>query len=211
MNCETMTRNLSDFVSSTLSSTVFADCEQHIARCPDCRNAVHGAEALASLRNRDLRDMPTGLFEEIKTRLVTTPEPGRSGQRFWQGTGFGGAIAASLFALALTFGWIGPPIDEAPDTAEFTVALSEPRNLDIAIEMDRPLQAASISILLSGGIEIDGYGSQRELHWTTDLDAGINRLTLPILAVNPAGGQIVVHLSHPDSERVFVIRIITDA
>jgi hypothetical protein len=95
--------------------------------------------------------------------------------------------------------------------AEFVVAVREPRNMEIAIETDRPLYGASISIILTGGVELDGYGSQRELNWTADLDAGINRLSLPVVASKSSGGQIVVRMSHPESERVFVVQLKTNA
>lgn len=95
--------------------------------------------------------------------------------------------------------------------AEFVVTLGEPRNMDIAIETGMPLDGASISVLLSGGVELDGYDDRRELTWTTDLEAGINRLSLPVVAIDPAGGKMVVRLDHPDSEQVFVVRLKTKA
>jgi hypothetical protein len=115
-----------------------------------------------------------------------------------------------LFALALALGWIGTPTTHAPEVAEFMAALSEPRSMNVAIETDRPLEGARISILLSGGIELDGYGGRREVTWNADLQAGLNRLTLPVVAVDQAGGQMVVRLSHPHSEQIFVVRLKTD-
>lgn len=173
-------------------------------------DALRGAEALAQLKDRETGEVPSGLFGKIEARLEQDPKPRRTRQRFWLGTGFGGVIAASLFVVALTFGWIAPPATDAPEVAVFVVALSEPRTMAIAIETDRPLQGASISIILSGGIELEGYGDRRELTWTSDLSVGVNRLRLPLIAVDSAGGQMVVRLSHPDSEQVFVVQLKTD-
>lgn len=211
MNCETIANNLPDIVSGTLSPTQIADYRQHIDDCPDCREALRGAEGLALLKNREIGEAPPGFFEKISTALVTAPETDRPRQGFWLGTGFGGAVAASLLALALTFGWISPPAEQTADAAEFIVALSEPHNMDVAIETDRTLKDAEISVLLSGGVRLDGYGDRRELSWTTDLDAGINRLSLPILAFDPVGGQVIVRLNHPDSEQLFVVQLKTEA
>jgi hypothetical protein len=173
-------------------------------------DARRGAEALASLKDRNTGEVPAGLFDAILSRVGPTAEPRLTGQRFWLGAGFGGAIAASLFAAALTFGWIGTPVADAPELAEFVVSLSEPRNMDIAIETDRALQGAKISIMLSGGIALDGYGDRREVTWTSDLSAGVNRLSLPVIANDQVGGQMVVRLSHPESEQVFVVQLKTD-
>lgn len=164
-------------------------------------------EALAMLRNRETGEMPDELFARIEAQVSQGDQDEHSGQRFWAGAGFGGAVAAALFALALTFGWIGAPVSESPVAAEFMVALGEPRDMNIAIETEQALQGASISILLSGGVELDGYAGQRELTWTSDLDAGVNRLSLPIVGLDASGGQMIVRLSHPDSEQVFVVEL----
>lgn len=172
--------------------------------------AMRGAEALALLKNRETGEVPDGLFEKVEAKLDNSDRQRHTSPRFWLGTTLGGAIAASLFAVALTLGWIVLPDTNTSDAAEFVVALSEPRNLDIAIETDRPLLGANISIFLAGGVELDGYGDRRELTWTSDLDAGVNRISLPIIAVDAVGGQMVVRLSHPDSDQVFVVRLKTD-
>jgi hypothetical protein len=209
MNCETVAENIGRFVSGNLRPEQLVGCKQHIAACPSCADALRGAEALALLKS-DIGNAPAGLFETISNKVGEAAGQDRTGHRFWLGTGFGGAIAASLFALALALGWIGTPTTNAPEVAEFMVALSEPRNMNVAIQTDRPLEGARISILLSGGIELDGYGGRREVTWNADLQAGVNRLTLPVIAVDQAGGQMVVRLSHPHSEQIFVVRLKTD-
>lgn len=186
---------------------MLADCESHISTCSECREALRGAESLALLSNRDVGQPPAGLFDRIIDDAVTQEDSPRERRGFWLGTGFGGAVAASLLMLALALGWIGPTVDEDPGIAQFAVAVSEPRNMEIAIETDRALAGANISILLSGNVAIDGYGDRRELAWTTDLKAGVNRLSLPVMAIDSTGGQVVVRLDHPDSEQVFVVQL----
>lgn len=211
MNCETVANNMVGIVSGSLPEAQLADCREHIAGCSDCRSALVGAEALALLKNRETGDIPTGLLEKVFSRFDPASAKGHDGGRFWLGAVLGGAIAASLFAVALTLGWLVRPPSEEPGVAEFLVTLSEPRMMDVAIETDRPLQGATISVFLSGGIELDGYGDRRELTWTSDLKAGINRLSLPVLALDPAGGQMVVRVRHPHSEQVFVVQLKTKA
>jgi hypothetical protein len=207
MNCETVANNLGKVVAGELSAIELAECKQHIARCADCRDALRGTEALHLLRNRDTGEAPAGLFDAISAG-VDAASGGRRGSRgFWLGAGFGGAIAASLLAVALTLGWLAPPTAPVAGLAEFTVSATEPRNVDLAIETDRPLQGATISIVLAGNIELDGYSAQRELSWTADLEAGVNRLSLPVRAMDASGGQMMVRLEHPDSRQAFVIQV----
>ena len=58
-------------------------------------------------------------------------------------------------------------------------------------------------MFLSGGFEIVGFGDLRELTWSTDLEKGVNKLTLPLSAVAVAGGQLVVRLEHEGTTREF--------
>ncbi len=211
MNCNSVAEHIPELVSGQLAPGLLADCERHIRHCTDCCDALHGAEALALLRSRETGEVPAGLLERTSAGLGNGAAVSRGGPGFWLGTGFGGAMAASLLALALALGWIGPALEERGDVAEFVVALGEPRNMDIAIETDRALAGANISIMLSGGVALEGYAGRRELRWTTDLEAGVNRLSLPVFAIEPAGGQMVVRLEHPDNEQVFVVHLKTTA
>ena len=110
----------------------------------------------------------------------------------------------------MTFGWFGGQSIGDLDSAQFQIALHEPREMDIAIETDYALNGATISILLVGSVEISGFAGQRELTWADDLDAGVNRLSLPLVATGKDGGQVVVHLSHPKTKQVFIVNLKTD-
>jgi hypothetical protein len=177
----------------------------HVDRCEDCRTALRGAEALAELAARDTEMPRVGLFEAVVEKAVSQPAQAPRENRFWIGAGFG-AIAASLLAVALFVGWTDSraPAGSVP---EFVVSLEEPRQMNLAFETDRVLLGATITILLSGSVEIDGYGPRRELSWTENLESGVNRLSLPVIANGFDGGQIVVRLEHPQSEQVFVVQL----
>ncbi len=166
-----------------------------------------GAKALATLRERDIGETPPELFARISDSL-SAPENRREGRaQFWQGSLFGAAVAASVLAIAVSFGWSGSQATPDSSTAQFQVLVGEPRTMDIAIEVDRPLVNATISVLLAGDVALDGYGKQRELTWQTDLNAGVNRLSLPVFALDRDGGQMIVRLNHPQSEQMFMVRL----
>jgi len=181
----------------------------HVDRCEDCRAALRGAEALAELAARDTGMPRAGLFEAVVEKAVSQPTRAPRDNRFWIGAGVG-AIAASLLAVALFFGWTDSRMP-AGSVPEFVVSLEEPRQMNLAFETDRVLEGATITILLSGSVEIEGYGPRRELSWTENLEAGVNRLSLPVLANGFEGGQIVVRLEHPQSEQVFVVRLAVES
>ncbi len=212
MKCQDIENRLLDLVSGELAATELEECRRHIAHCVTCDEVMRGVEGLAVLRERNTGAMPTDLFESMSTRLERRTDQGASGQRFWTGTVFGGVVAASLFALALTTGWVQLPGDATNRSApEFVVALSEPRDLNVAIETDHALANATITVTLSGGVELAGYTGQRQLTWEADLVAGVNQLTLPIRTTGIAGGQVIVQLVHPDTEQVLVVGVKADA
>ena len=210
MNCEIIARNLPAIVAGRLAAADLEDCRRHIAACADCADALRGTEATSLLARHEPGPAPAGMLQTIVAELGRQPAR-RTESAFWLGAGFGGIAAASLVALALSLGWIAMPPAGTPAAPEFYVTVGEPRAMDLAIETDRDLAGADISVLLSGPVELDGYAGQRELSWKSDLKAGINRLSLPVLALDTAGGRVVVRLSHPDSEQVFVVNLRTKA
>jgi len=210
MNCEAVADKISVLASRSLAENERLACMDHVASCSDCSDALRGAEALFELQGRDVAATPSGLFEKVMAKITDAPAERGSSHRFWLGAGFGGAVAASLFAAAFALGWFGNIKTNVPEMAEFVVALNETREMAIAIETDQALPGAIITILLSGAVELDGFAGRRELTWTEDLEAGINRLRLPVFAMGEGGGQLIVRLTHPLSEQVFIIRLRTD-
>lgn len=181
---------------------------EHVAGCRDCQDAIQGVEAAKFIRHQPALDPSPDLYERTMAS-VTRQYADSFGRRrgFWFGTGVGAAAAAALVAAAMALGFLRGPDTQLDDSAEFYVSSLEPRELNIAIDAETELRGATVSLTLYGGVELDGYASQRHLVWTTDLDAGVNKLTLPILALDDAGGQIIVRLDHPDSQQEFLVTL----
>ena len=102
---------------------------------------------------------------------------------------------------------MAPPSIAAP---EVTLALNESRNVNVALDSPAMLADAEIHVVLSGAIGLQGFASQRELRWRTDLDRGVNQLTLPLVALGGGGGQILVEVTHGEKRRSFVIDVHTN-
>lgn len=210
MNCTDIAEKIESLATGELPAEQRDACMVHIKDCRDCADALRGSMAMQTLRRQELEPAPEGFFERIVENVTTIEPKRRTSNRFWQGAAVGGALAASLLAAALMLGVLIRPVATAPQAAEFFVSSSEARIMNIAIDADRALPGAKITILLSGNVEVDGYGSRRELSWSDDLEMGVNKLSLPLLASGIGGGQMVVRLSHPDSEQMFVINLPVD-
>lgn len=210
MNCTDMAERIPALASDLLTGGEREACLAHVATCETCADALRGAEAMQFLRRRDAGAAPPGLFQHVLDDVSGARDGDVGGRRFWLGTAVGGAIAASLLAVVMMLGVLVRPVDLAPQVAEFYVSAEEPRIMHVAIETKRPLPGAEISVMLSGEVEIDGAGGRREFNWTEDLDAGVNDLSLPLVASGLGGGQMLVRLRHPDSEQIFVIDLPID-
>ena len=205
MKCSETSDLISRLVEGSLDESGRLRLHAHAGHCADCRSALRGAEALTEIRDREVPSAPAYLFQAVIENAVSQPREAHRDNRFWTGAGFG-ALAASLLAVALFFGFGERPVPTSA-TPEFVVSIDEPRHMNIAFETDRELTGATITILLSGSVEIDGYGPQRELSWSDNLDAGINRLSLPVIASGRDGGQMIVRLKHPQSRQTFVVQL----
>lgn len=211
MKCIDITEKIPALASGLLPVDERNACLAHVAACEDCANALHGCEALQFLRRQDAGAAPEGLFQRVLDEVSERREIGVADSRFWLGTAVGGAVAASLLAVVMMSGLLVLPVDVAPQQAAFHVSAEEPRMMHIAIETEQALAGAEISVMLSGDVVIDGAGARREFSWTEDLDLGINKLSLPLLASGDGGGQMIVRLRHPASERLFVIDLPADS
>jgi hypothetical protein len=182
---------------------------RHVAECESCRAATQAITALAAERAVMAPRLAEGAFERALQRAVQPPPRVVTNRRgFWLGTAVGGALAASI-AVAVTVWWLQPGTPGAAANPQVRLALHEVRPVSVSLDSPESLQGAEIHIVLTGAIGLDGYAEQRELRWVTDLDRGVNQLTLPLVALGPNGGQVLVEVQHGDKRRAFVVDVQT--
>jgi hypothetical protein len=211
MNCQLVLERLDALSSDALASVERRKIEEHVATCEECRSAMRGAEAMRTVKTQPIEDAPDDLFERVMKRTAGSGIPERLNNRFWLGAGFGGALVAAIAVVALTLGLFRNESGSDADVAQFMVSMEETRDLNVAIDLERDLLGATLSVFVSGGIELAGFGDRRELVWTADLDKGVNKLTLPVFATGRNGGQLIVKLDHATSHQVFVVNLKLDS
>ena len=211
MNCIEFSEQVTALTTGAMPEASRDEYLAHAKVCAGCDAALRGRHATLAIERLPLEKPPAGLFERIATD-VTRSRPQRGASRsFWTGAAFGGVVAALLLAFVLILGVFELPADQPQTVAQFYVSADEPRMMHVAIEVDRALPGAEIRVLLTGNVEVQGFGNRRELSWNDDLEAGVNKLSLPLVASGEGGGQMVVRLSHPDSEQLFVIDLPLDS
>jgi hypothetical protein len=183
----------------------------HAEGCDDCRDA---SMAVHALRLASMAKPPAPRSDAL-SRAMRLEQPrsfdraaGRG--RFWGGMAVGAALAASLAVAVLWFGAGEPGIDPI-GTPRLQMALYETRDVKMSLATDAALEDAEIRVRLGGGIGLVGYPGTSELQWRTDLDAGANQLTLPIIATGEQPGQVIVEVLHGGKRRTFLVDVEIEA
>jgi hypothetical protein len=163
-----------------------------------------------------LRRMPTpepraGFVERALARAVAQQRgsqavslPGRL-RRFatrwesWAGAALGGAVAAALMLVLLR------PVDTTDSQGRIALTLHETRSVDVLIDSDRELKGATIRVVASGSIALDGFDDERQIDWQADLERGTNLLSLPVVARAAGKGRLVAVIEHEGRTRQVAI------
>jgi hypothetical protein len=125
----------------------------------------------------------------------------------WAGAALGGAVAAALtFVLLRTVDM--PAVSPQPQLA---LTLHEARNVDVLIDSERALKGATIRVVASGSIVLDGFEDESHVDWQADLERGSNLLSLPVVARAAGKGRLVAVIEYEGrTQRVAVELTVLD-
>ena len=122
-------------------------------------------------------------------------------------TGFGGAIAAGLAIWVLAGVLLQSPTLPEAGVPQVTMALEEPRTVNLVFSSASELIDATLTVSLPAGLELAGFEGQSEVTWTTSLSKGKNLLPLKLIATTPQGGELMATLRHEDDDRTFRLQV----
>lgn len=164
-------------------------------------------EVLELLKDYPMPAADTAFYDQALVRA--THEGSRRQRNKWMLTGFGAAVAATIAAWMIGGLLLNDP--QLPDAGMtipgVTMALAEPRTVNLVFASATSLDSATLTVSLPDGIEIDGFPGQREITWQTSLNKGKNLLPLTLVALTPAGGELLARLEHKDRDRTFRLRV----
>jgi hypothetical protein len=164
-------------------------------------------EILELLKDYPMPTADAGFYDQALVRA--THEGSRRQRNRWLLTGFGAAIAATL-AVWVVGGMLltNPQIpDDRATIPGVTIALEEVRTVNLVFASATALDSATLTVTLPDGIELSGFPGQREITWETRLNKGKNLLPLTLVAVQPAGGELLARLEHDERNRTFRLRV----
>jgi hypothetical protein len=164
-------------------------------------------EILELLKDYPMPTADAAFYDQALVRA--THEGSRRQRNRWMLTGFGAAIAATIAVWMIGGMLLTNPQLPAPDAAipGITMALEEPRTVNLVFASATSLEAATLTVILPDGIELDGFPGQREISWETSLREGKNLLPLTLIALTPTGGELLARLEHDNRDRTFRLRV----
>lgn len=158
----------------------------------------------------------TELLRHLRDLPVDPPSPGFAARVLgahraprWQ-PAFGLALAATLM-LAIGAGtWLGladrgPEIAVGPQVVILVPDQVHP--ISLMFRSPRALNGVTIELKIPEGVELAGRAGRQELRWTTDLQAGANRLDLPLLVHSGGGGVVLANFTHGTDRKQFAVRV----
>ncbi len=174
---------------------------------PDQDDSQEDLQIQALLKSYPMPQADAGFFDQALARA--THQGSRRQRNRWMATGFGGAIAAGLAVWVI--GGMLMTTAEIPDAATsipgVTMALEEVRTVNLVFSSNEAMQSATLTVSLPSGVELAGFPGQSEISWQTSLNEGRNLLPLKLIALTPAGGQLLARLEHEDRDRVFRLQL----
>jgi hypothetical protein len=206
MRCEDIEAFLDEHADTELTPAQRKDVEAHLATCDECSTAWHAARALR--RHRALPTPAPSASVIAKIAAIRRARDVKKRMSPWVAA-VGGALAAGIALVALDY--YRTLVDvRVPPVPSLTMSLDETRDVSVSIDSPEAFMDVEVRVLLAGGIELEGLHGRRELKWKTDLEPGINRLTLPIVALDDSGGKILVAVGQGEKQRAFVVQINVD-
>jgi hypothetical protein len=178
----------------------------HVTDCDECRLALRGVDALRSLRDEPLPAVTDDAVARAIDYAIAFEPQRRYRPGFVGGVISGLALAAAIGAVAVGL-WLRTAAVVDGGVPQVLLAVNEPHAVTVTLESPEPLLAADVRVELRGAVALDGYDGQRELRWQTNLDRGVNQLTLPVVALGASGGQVLVEVTHGDKRRTFVLDV----
>ncbi|MDH4049371.1 MAG: hypothetical protein OEW68_17045 [Gammaproteobacteria bacterium] len=207
MTCQQLNDELDDYIDGLCPDAKLLD--RHVATCDDCRQRVDREQRLrAALADYAVASMPQpdpAFFDRALATAVQARNT-RHHNRGWL-KGFGSAIAAGLVIWFVASNWASSPTMPDVATPQVTMALEDPRTINLVFSSATNLDDATLTVSLPPGIELHGFRGQREISWVTSLREGRNVLPLKLVALSPQGGELLATLRHHDDDKTFRLKV----
>lgn len=209
MTCKLIANKLDEYFDGGLTASEKTELDTHISTCAVCEKAHNDELNLRQmLKDYGESTMPQADAAFYDRALLTAAQQGTLRQRKrWVMTGFGGAVAAAMALWIVSGVFFSAPQINEPALPTVTMALEKPQTFNLVFSSATALEAATMTVVLPEGVEVQGFAGQRQITWMTSLKEGRNILPLTLIATSPVGGQLMATLKHQDDDKTFRLQV----
>ncbi len=207
MSCQQLNDVFDDYIDGLRADT--ASLDRHVAGCRHCQQRVAHERrlrtALADYASAGVPQPDPAFF--TRALAVAARHRGRKQHNRGWLKGFGSALAAGLVVWLVAGDWLRTPERSVDAQLLVTIALENPRTINLVFSAATDLSDATLTVSLPPGIEIQGFQGQRVISWMTSLREGRNVLPLKLIAISPHGGELLATLRHDDDDKTFRLQV----
>ncbi len=185
VNCKHFRSQWSRFWFKELESEEVLRLQKHLASCPRCQTYDRQMQAivgcLKGLSAPAGDDLKSERMEQLLEQAYHRYRTAARGRQALVATLVAGFIGGVLFWAAVSQVSVESSYPIISHTQTIFLPTEGVKNISLAIDSDRAVSAVTFTIELPAGVELDGYPGQSRLSWQGQLQAGLNRLTLPLI------------------------------
>jgi len=204
MTCEQIQFLLNDYIDDELSA---ADAEAVSYHCRSCQCCSDHLKQLRIQREL-IQSLPmppaSANFEKrVIESAVRQGSPALQNQ-YRSRSLYVAAAASILVALVL---WLGLFNDTmVNEKTQYIATVSDQvRTINVAIDSDKTLEAVNLRVELSDNLELAGFGNKKTIDWTTQLQKGVNVISLPVVGIAQGKGDITTRIRLNGKEKTMRI------
>jgi hypothetical protein len=204
MTCEQIQVLLNDYIDDELSAADAGAVSSHCFSCECCSDRL---EQLRSQREL-IQSLPvphaSANFEKrVIENAVRQAHPAVHSQ-FRSRSIYLAAAASILVALVL---WLGLFNDTmVNEKTQYIATVSDQvQTINVAIDSDKNLEAVNLRVELSDNLELAGFGNKKTIDWTTQLQKGVNVISLPVVGIAQGKGDITTRIRLNGKEKTMRI------
>jgi hypothetical protein len=210
LECRHFRAHWSRFRFKELEAAESLRLKRHLESCSRCQKYNQQMQAvvdcLKGMGQSASNELESARMERLLEKAYQRYQTAARGRQTMAATLLAGFIGGALFWAALDEGKQEPAYPVISHTQTISLPIAGVKNISLAIDSDRVLQAVTFTIELPEGVELDGYPGQRQLSWQGPLHAGLNRLTLPLLTNHQAReGFLKARIEYAGGDRELVL------
>lgn len=203
MRCEEAQTLLPEAVRGELSAAAENMLRTHVQSCSVCALA-QGRERrlLASLQALPVPAMPEGLAARALLRARDADQAGRQAKATRRVMRLTSLAASVLVVCGIGF-MLGRGSMGGQGVQQLAVNLPLGSAQMVALKIDAPQDFAEVQfeVSLPANVALQDQPELREFAWSGQLQAGTNVLSLPLVGVRAAGGQLVARVKYGSTEK----------